>query len=286
MIPTMTCDRQSPYRVEGQVQAYCGIGLCDPALANSLIGMVPVVYDSVAFQATIPENNDNISFATAQDRSIFESTTGAIMDGAWYPKTLAETNTLRDGELSRRGQQFIAFGFAAEAPEVFQRGGDGDAATDPKLKSAWLAPAGDGMNYAAQAKQTVLENVAGLITIVDTGNTQRVLPLSFLPHWGQTRGQGMTQNGGLSVIQFLANNVALCIGTETDGQEIQILLRFGQATDIESGSTATVAGTLYVWVRFSAFGIPCCMPVGTVCGIPTLDGGMAAPGTPPAGRSY
>ncbi len=286
--------RPSPWGVEGQVFELCGVGACDPVLRGSILSMASFVYDTSMFEFALAADAGNLTASAGQSRSYFETTTGSTIDGGWHAKTKADTNTLREAGMVRKGLQFIAFGLMAEILPPVQRGGTGAAASDPLLRSAWLLNAASGPNYSAELISAVSNYTTLRISVVDGGQDYDLGTLASFPTFQGPGGQGVTRNGNLTCVQFSPFPIAFNIGSEDSGQEVEITAEFGQNFAIQSSTPPTVkgtddtdtdgtintanVGTVHVAVRLNVIGVPMCIPDAALCGIPMsqMSAGQAA----------
>ncbi len=286
--------------IQNQVVSYCGVGLCDPILQNSVSAMEPFRYASCLFTwtnigttgglAPIAANSDggNLSLATGTEIDLFQAGVGDPMPGnGWWIQTISDTDLFRSGAPVDRGFMFLVTGVTFEALDCFQRGGTGTSATDPKFYSNWLHESNNGPGYSFNIQKFHMNYTAMQFTFGDTGCSYRIGVGAFWPHWGGPAGSQTVRNGLICTPgMYLPFTTSVCIGARDDVKQLTLTLTSGQGGVIQSvpalptiaGSLAATNGTIntanngdvHCTVRVMTIGYIVCVPYADYCGIPTL----------------
>ena len=280
-------ERPFVLRPDGQAMVVCSVGVCDPAMSKSISGLLPFLYDTSIFQATVAANGDPIVLANAQSRNYFELGPGDTIAGGWWAKTQSDTTALSGGQLIARGLKFIGMGIMVEALDGFIQDGDTPAADNARERPAFMENAEDGPGYTFELQRALLNYVAFTLRFGTTGCEYNLGVAAHNPHYGQPRGTQTVQNGGFSVVTFTPFTTAVCIGAKDEYDQLIIRGTFGSTDfNIDSGSPPTEAGTIYNPVRLSVVGMIVCVPDAYLCGLPAAYAGpVPVPGAPGYGLS-
>ncbi len=296
--------------VNYQSISYCGVGLCDPILANSVRGPEPFSYDTGLFPFVMAAttvststggplaantDGDDLTATGGSNMTLFQAGVGdpvVIASGtvgasaAWYNKTISDTDTFKAGSPVDRGNLMMVSGISVEVNDPFQRGGTNVAAADPQFYSSWLEMQEDGPGYSQRIQKHLLNNLGITITFGDTGQSFRLGVPSFHPPYGGPAGSQTTRNGQTSTPgTYLPLMTAFCIGAQDEVRQLSLQLTLGQNVTIQAdatntpiaGSTTTGiintanVGTVYAPVRVSLYGKTVCAPPGGACGLTALD---------------
>ena len=266
--------------IQNQIVSYCGVGICDPLLQNSVSALEPFRYQTGLFHWGLAVNGGDLTIGQNVELDLFTAGVGDTIPGGWYINTISDTDLFKQGAPVDRGFMFLGTGIAAEALDPFQRGGTGTAAADPKYFSAWLNEADDGAGYSFLIQKFHLNYTAIQFTFGDTGTSYRLGVLAFWPQWGGPRGSQSVGNGLVATPgMYLPFTTAICIGSAFDVKQLTLSLTTGQAGTIQNNgaqptvqfpSTNTVDPTVYAPVRIMVVGYIVCVPVENWCGVPML----------------
>jgi hypothetical protein len=300
MFKALSVGRPWVLGIQNQVVSYCGVGLCDPLLQNSVSALEPFRYATCLFAwslvatqgpngSSIAAGDDgaNLQIPTQQEREIFVSGVGEPMPGGWWIQTISDTDLFRSGAPVDRGFMFLVTGVTFNALDVFQRGGSGALPDDPKNYSNWLQESHNGPGYGFIIQKFHINYTAMQFTFGDTGCSYRIGVGGFWPTWGDPSGAQTVRNGLVATPgMYLPFTTAVCIGARDDVRQLTITLTTGQSGLVQSnpahptiaGSKPATAGTIngkndgtvYAPVRVVAVGYIICVPYADYCGIPTL----------------
>lgn len=289
--------------IQNQVVSYCGVGICDALLANSVSALEPFRYAtglfswaSVATQnnALIPpaqslanHDGNDLAIASGQEVDLFTSGVGEAIPGGWWIQTISDTDLFRSGAPVDRGFMFLVTGVTFSSMDVFQRGDTGTSATDSKMYSNFLEGGASGPGYGFLIQKFHINYTAMQMTFGDTGCSYRIGIGAFWPDWGHPTGQQTVGNGVVATPgMYLPFTTAVCIGARDDVKQLTLTLTTGQAGRVQnnpaqptiSGSLAATNvtingvndGTVHAPVRVVTVGYIVCVPYADYCGIPTL----------------
>jgi hypothetical protein len=263
--------------IQNQIVSYCGVGICDPLLQNSVSALEPFRYATGLFQWALAAAGGDLTIGQNVELDLFTFGVGDPIPGGWWTQTISDTDLFKAGAPVDRGFMFLGTGLATEALDPFQRGGTGASATDPKLFSAWLSEADDGAGYSFMIQKFHLNYTAIQFTFGDTGTTYRLGVLAFWPQWGGGAGSQTVRNGVVSTPgMYLPFTTAICIGSAFDVKQLTLSLFTGQSGDIQNNGTQPTAlapngtGTVFAPVRIMVVGYIVCVPVENWCGVPML----------------
>ncbi len=289
--------------IQNQVVSYCGVGICDALLANSVSALEPFRYATTLFpwSSVATQNNalvppaltaanadgNDLQIPTQTERDIFTSGVGELIPGGWWIQTISDTDLFRSGAPVDRGFMFLVTGVTFSAMDAFQRGGTGADAGDPKMYSNFLVGEASGPGYSFNMQKFHINYTAMQFTFGDTGCSYRIGIGAFWPDWGHPTGQQALGNGCVSTPgMYLPFTTAVCIGARDDVKQLTVSLTTGQSGRIQnepakptvSGSLPATNhtintlndGTVYAPVRVLAVGYIVCVPYADYCGIPTL----------------
>lgn len=259
--------------IQNQVVSYCGIGVCDPLLQNSVSALEPFRYATGLFQWTIAAAAGNITIGQNVELDLFTAGVGEAIPGGWWIQTISDTDTFKQGAPVDRGFMFLATGLVAEVPDPFTRGGSGTSAADPKVYSAFLAESNDGAGYSFLLQKFHLNYTAIQFSFGDTGCSYRLGVLALWPQWGGPAGAQTVRNGVVATPgMYLPFTTAVCIGSAFDVKQLTLTLTTGQAGTVENNGAQPTPGatTVFVPVRIIIVGYLVCVPVENYCGVPML----------------
>jgi len=264
--------------IQNQVVSYCGIGVCDPLLQNSVSALEPFRYATGLYQWALTVAGGDLTLGQNVELDLFTFGVGEQIPGGWWINTISDTDLFKSGAPVDRGFMFLGTGITAEALDVFQRGGPaGTAASDPKVFSSWLNESDDGAGYSFLIQKFHLNYTAIQFTFGDTGCSYRLGVLAYWPQWGGPAGSQTVRNGLVATPgMYLPFTTAVCIGSAFDVKSLTLTLTSGQAGTVQNnGNTPTVipangVGTVFAPVRITVVGYIVCVPVENWCGVPML----------------
>lgn len=288
--------------IQNQVVSYCGVGICDPILQNSVSALEPFRYATCLFEwdlvATVTPggggavsaanaDGDDLEIESNQQRELFTQGVGDPMPGGWWIQTISDTDLFRQGAPVDRGFMFLVTGLTCNALDCFQRGGSGAAAGDPKLYSVFLQCTEAGPSYSFLIQKFHINYTAIQFAFGDTGCSYRLGIGGFYPTWGDPAGSSTVRNGLVSTPgMYLPFTTAVCVGSRDDVKQLKVTLTTGQSGRVQNnpaqptvaGSLPATAGTInaandgrvFCPFRVVAVGYIVCVPYENYCGIPTL----------------
>jgi hypothetical protein len=266
--------------VNGQTLSFCGVGICDPMLQNSINALMPLVYDTAFHTWTLAAAGADLVHQP-QELQLFTAGVGetGAATNVWYPKTPSETNLFRGGAPVDRPFMFLVTGLTFSALDPHQRGGEGAAAADPKYYSAWLQESEDGPGYSFLMQKFHINNDALRMRFGDTGCEYRVGLGAFSPPWGDPAGAQTVRNGLTSTPgMYLPFTTSVCIGSRDDVKQLTLFAATGHAGQIQNNAAVPTAlppenddGTVYVPIRVATVGYMICVPLQDYCGVPSAD---------------
>jgi hypothetical protein len=295
LLQNFNCARPWVGMVANQGIAFCGAGICDPWLQNSVSALEPWRFDTglIAIQSaitTVPTSGapgptavntdgNNLQIPGGASLTLFQNGVGdpmQISDGsAWWTATTADKDLLREGAPMDEPFYFIVTGFCWEVPEVIQRGGTFTASTDPVVFAPWLTDQSNGSQYTGRIQRSILNNLAINITYGDSGCSYRLGVAAFFPTFGSPRGGTTITNGNNTTpLVYTPLMIGVAIGPRDDSRQVSLTCTFGQSAIIQSDPTnptisgttipgvinSTNVGTVFAKVRVLAIGYPVCMP--------------------------
>jgi len=292
----------SVFSANGQIVTYCGVGLCDALLQNSINAPMGFLYTKglFVFNLVATQKGNGVLLAANSDGCNLGSPAGSSIEllsvgvgqpipvsngTAWFLQTTSSSSLLSNGAVAPRGFNWLIFGVAVEVTLPYQRGGTGAAASDPKFFSSWLGPQPNGPAYAQKLQSAVIENGAVECKFNDAGQSYRFGLISQHPSLGGATGGGLAKNGSTSSgPTYTPLQIAMCFGADNDVRSARITCTLGEAitiqndasTDTISGSTAATAltinvannGDVYIETCFTFFGRQICVPQDAFCGVP------------------
>lgn len=265
--------------IQNQVVSYCGVGICDPLLQNSVSALEPHRYSTGLYQWAIAGGVAGGDLVIGQNVELDLFTTGVNdqIPGGWWTNTISDTDLFKQGAPVDRGFMYLATGLGAEVMDPFMRGDSANAATDHKLFMAWLNEAEDGAGYSFLLQKFHMNYTAVQLTFGDTGCSYRVGVLAYHPQQGGPAGAQTVRNGLVSTPgMYYPLTTAICVGSAFDVKQMQMTLTTGQAGQIQNnGNQPTAltpggASTVFVPIRMTLYGYIVCVPVENWCGVPML----------------
>lgn len=287
--------------IQNQVVSYCGAGVCDPLLQNSVSALEPFRYDTGLFQWSLVATNlpgggstlansdgSDLALPTQTEVDLFTAGVGQPITGGWWNKTISDTDLFKAGAPVDRGFMFLVTGLAMSAMDPFQRGGTGAAIDDPKLYSNWLQESHNGPGYSFLIQKFHLNYTAISIAFGDQGTQFRLGVMGFYPEWGGPTGAQTLRNGQTATPgMYMPLTTALCVASRDDVKQMTLALTSGQQGRVQNnpaqptiaGSQVGVttglintlnSGTVYAPVRAMLAGYIVCVPFENYCGIPAL----------------
>lgn len=282
-LATLVPGRPFVLGVSNQPQSFCGVGLCDPLLAQSVSGLEPFRYHRGAFSFALAADGGDLTIAAGTEIKLFTSGVGELATdaGYWFSQTTSDTDLLKSGAPTDRPYFFMVCGIAATVEAPHQRGGTGAAATDPRKYLAWMLPE---FGYTQGLIQAIMNGVAVSLKFGDTGCEFRAGILALLPQWGGAAGGPVVRNGVVATPgQYLPTNAAFVIGPRDDSRQLTVKLAMGQAATIgnngisptlKTGVNTGDIGTVYVPVLIVLPGYMVLPPGATMAAV----NGLQVPG--------
>lgn len=273
-----------PVQVAGQKVAYCGVGLCDPTMSNSVNALKVIRYQKFLVQweiATAPGGGalaGDLVLTANQSIDLWNQGLGDAPGslGFWISAlTLAQTDAFNQGgSIGPRGQFFIGVGLMFQVLGVYQRGGTGSASNDPKYVNANLRQA--QFAYTQPMAEATLRDFNGVITFGDSGCSYRFGLLMFYPSPNAIVDDS-PRNGNIATpAAFTPFAVAICAGAKDSEKQVTVTLSNDTvATIIASNPVAplaTTAGsneeatTVYQELIAQLLGCEMCLPDMSSCG--------------------